>query len=210
MNIYPMKFPYFLQKAFPTVMFTKTVIPHTVYLTFDDGPTPGITEWVLDLLDEFDAGATFFCIGDRIRRYKKTINKILEHGHVIANHSYFHRDGWYLTTREFVEDVERTETFIQNFTRNKKLFRPPYGHITFMQYEALKKLDYKIVLWTNMSGDFSPDLNVENTIWSVSKKTKAGDILLFHDSKQAQKNLKAILPKILYNLKLKGYEFGTL
>ena len=210
MNIYPLKFPYFLQKAAPSVIFTKTDQPYTVYLSFDDGPTPGVTDWVMDLLDEYAAAATFFCVGDKIRKHKNKFLEIVERGHRVANHSYFHLDGWHTPTKDYVADVERTEMLIKSLTHSKKLFRPPYGHISYMQFRALKKLGYKIVLWTNISGDFTPDLDIENTIWSISSKTRSGDILVFHDSKKAEKNLKAILPQILHNLKLKGFSFEKL
>jgi len=210
MNMYPMRFPYFLRVAAPFAIFTKKNIPDTVYLTFDDGPTPGITEWVLKILEEYNAHATFFCVGKNMKKYPAITRKIIAGEHRLANHSYFHLNAWRESTKEFVADVERTEELIKTFTRSKKLFRPPYGRITPMQFSKLKSLDYQIVLWSQISGDFTDDLDIENAIWYISKETKSGDIIVFHDNLKAAENLRKILPKILYNLQLKGFNFGIL
>ncbi len=210
MNMYPMRFPYFLRMAAPFAIFTQKKMPNTVYLTFDDGPTPDITEWVLKTLEKYDARATFFCLGRNLKKHPSIVKKIIAGSHRIANHSYFHVSPWKLSTKEFIKDVERTEELINTYITSKKLFRPPYGRITPMQFSKLKTLGYQVVFWTHMSGDFNPDIDIEDTIWYISKKTKSGDIIVFHDNQKAADNLKLILPEILYNLQLKGFEFGIL
>jgi peptidoglycan/xylan/chitin deacetylase (PgdA/CDA1 family) len=210
MNIYPIKFPSIVQNLSSFVMFKKEVLPNTIYLTFDDGPTPGITQWVLDELEKVKAQATFFCLGKNIKKYPGIFEKIIKNKHSIGNHTYFHLDGWKTKTKEYIEEVERTENLIAQYTRSRKLFRPPYGHITPIQIKRLKAKDYKVILWTSISGDFSTNINIDKVIWALSYYTKPGHILVFHDSKKAENNLKAILPEVLKNWRLKGYDFGVL
>jgi peptidoglycan/xylan/chitin deacetylase (PgdA/CDA1 family) len=210
MNIYPIQFPSILSNLSSLVIFKKEVLPNTIYLTFDDGPTPGITPWVLAELEKFKAQATFFCLGRNIKKYPGIFKDIIQNNHSIGNHTFFHLDGWRTKTKIYVEEVERTENLIGQFTRSRKIFRPPYGHITPVQIKRLKDKDYKVILWTSISGDFSENLDVEKVIWALSYHTKPGHIIVFHDSKKAEKNLKAILPELLKNWRSKGYEFGLL
>jgi len=177
-----------------------------VYLTFDDGPTPEITEWVLSKLNEYNAKATFFCIGDNIRKYPEIFQKVINEGHSIGNHTFNHLNGWKTNTNNYIENAMRCD----NETRNSKLetqnlFRPPYGKIKPSQSKILRKLGYKIIMWDVISYDFDATISKEQCLENVLKNVKSGSIIVFHDSKKAFFNLEYVLPRTLEFLKDKGY-----
>ena len=210
MNFYPLKFPDFLQKLFPKIIFKQKTQEQTVYLTFDDGPVPEITSWVLNLLSQYNAQATFFCIGNNIQKYPDIFKKIIQNKHQVGNHTFTHLNGWKTNNLNYFEEIQKTEAIINSFIPSQKIFRPPYGRFKRSQINQLNKSGYKIFLWTTISGDFNPNLNPAKVIKYITKNTKTGDIIVFHDSQKASKNLKIILPEILNNLHSKGYSFKTL
>jgi peptidoglycan-N-acetylglucosamine deacetylase len=161
----------------------------SIYLTFDDGPHPEITPWVLDVLKRFNLKATFFCVGTNAGKYPKIVNRILAEGHSLGNHSYSHLNGWQYTTEEYVQDVLLCrEVFGTN------LFRPPYGKITPMQAYTLKKIGFEIIMWSILSYDFDKELNI-NDCRKKLNASSGGDIIVFHDSEKAFPNLKELLPE---------------
>jgi peptidoglycan/xylan/chitin deacetylase (PgdA/CDA1 family) len=211
MNFYPVKFPYFFQLLFPSLKYYhKTGASKIVYLTFDDGPTPEITEWVLKQLDLYQAKATFFCIGKNILEHKDIVHQVFLKGHKIANHSFNHLKGWGTKSKDYLNNVLKTDSLLNDIGYHSKLFRPPYGRITFKQIKLLQKNNFDIVMWTSVVGDFSQTLNTDRAIKYLLKKTQPGHILVFHDSLKAEKQLKAILPSVLEGLSKKGYIFKTL
>jgi len=210
MNIYPLKFPAVIQYLSSSLLFKKESSSKIIYLTFDDGPSPDITPWVLEELNKVKAKATFFCLGKNIKKYPDIFKQIIQNNHGVGNHTYFHLDGWRTKTNMYIEEVEQTENLIEQFTRSQKIFRPPYGRITPAQIKKLKAKAYEVILWTSISGDFSHHLDTNKVIKKMMKHTKSGHILVFHDSKKAAKNLKAILPELLKGWHTKGYEFGLL
>ncbi len=210
MNFYPLQFPAFLYRIFPKVIFRKETDEHIVYLTFDDGPTPKITDWVLKVLEEEQVQATFFCVGKNIENHPDLFQKIIDNGHRVANHSYKHRSGWDTTTNMYIKDILKTERIIEKFTPSKKLFRPPYGRLTPSQAMEIEKNKIQLVMWSVVSGDFSKNFNVEKAIWYLSSHSKPGEVIVFHDSEKAFNNLKEILRPIIHNLKKRGYQFGKL
>lgn len=189
-------------------------IPNTekkTYLTFDDGPTPEVTEWVLSVLKQHNIKATFFCIGDNVRKHPEIFQKVIQEGHSIGNHTYNHLQGWKTSDKDYLENVKLCETVLNNLqTANRKLFRPPYGKIRLSQSAKLRKLGYKIIMWDVLSADFdiriSPEKCLENTI----KNTTQGSIIVFHDSKKAFQNLEYSLPKTIEILKEKGFLFDRI
>jgi peptidoglycan-N-acetylglucosamine deacetylase len=192
-------------------------IPNTekkVYLTFDDGPTPEITEWVLSILKEQDVKATFFCIGDNIRKYPNLFQKVTSEGHSIGNHTFNHLQGWKTSNREYLENVRFCENVIKQKTTDgvlqSKLFRPPYGKIRLSQSARLRKQGYKIIMWDVLSADFDIQVTPEKCLENVIKNTTQGSIIVFHDSKKAFKNLEYVLPKTIEILKEKGFRFDTI
>lgn len=179
-----------------------------VYLTFDDGPTPEITEWTLNLLKEYNAKATFFCIGDNIRKYPEIFQKVIGDGHSIGNHTYNHLNGWKTATDHYIENAKLYETeHCKLKTENCQLFRPPYGKIKPSQSKTLRKLGYKIIMWDVISYDFDATISKEQCLENVFKNVQSGSIIVFHDSKKAFQNLEYVLPRTLEFLKEKGFVF---
>ncbi len=210
MNLYPLTFPSVFQKVFPSLLYHKSDNSKKIFLTFDDGPTEIITDWVLQELEKYQAKATFFCIGQKIKRNPDIFQRVIDGGHQIGNHTYQHIKGWKSDIKNYVASAMDTEKMITKYRRSSKLFRPPYGKIKMRQIKSLQENGLKIVMWTSVSGDFSRNLNTDKVINKLSRNTKSGDILVFHDSTKAAENLKAILPDLLKKLSEKGFEFATL
>lgn len=182
-------------------------IPNTenkIYLTFDDGPTPEITDWTLDILKQFNIKATFFCLGQNVEKYPKIYQRILDEGHATGNHSFSHPSGWKTNDADYFDDIERSQKLI-----NSKLFRPPYGRITKSQAKHLKE-QYSIIMWSVLSGDFDVKISPEKCLENVIKHTKSGSIIVFHDSEKAAPNLKYALAKAIENLMERGFVFDSL
>jgi len=182
-------------------------IPNTknkIYLTFDDGPTPEITDWTLDILKQFNIKATFFCLGQNVENYPKIYQRILDEDHAIGNHSYTHLSGWKTKDEDYFKDFEKSQSLI-----NSTLLRPPYGRITKSQAKHLKK-QYNIIMWSVLSGDFDEKISPEKCLENVIKHTKSGSIIVFHDSEKASKNLKYALPKAIENLMERGFVFDKM
>ena len=179
-----------------------------VYLTFDDGPTPEITEWVLFQLKEYNAKATFFCIGNNIKKYPEIFKKVIEEGHAIGNHTFNHVKGWKTSNKTYINEVESCEEVIQkSFLKHQptKLFRPPYGKIKPSQSRILRKKGYKIIMWDVLSVDFDVNITSQNCLNNVIENIENGSIIVFHDSVKAFQNLEYTLPKTLDFLKNKGF-----
>ncbi len=177
----------------------------TIYLTFDDGPTPEITNWILDQLAQYDAKATFFCIGRNVEHYPELYSNILSTSHSVGNHTYSHLKGWKTNTNEYLNDIELAKNYIDS-----KLFRPPYGRIKMQQINKLIKQGYRLFMWDVLSEDYNQNKTPEQCLNYVLKYTTNGSIIVFHDSVKAFKNLKEILPKILKIYTEKGYNFCKL
>lgn len=175
-----------------------------IYLTFDDGPIPDITEWVLDLLDQYKIKATFFCVGDNVRKYPSIYSEILRRGHKTGNHTFNHLQGIKTKTNEYLKNVEEASALIKS-----ELFRPPHGHLRFPQYFALKD-KYQIVLWDVVTRDYSKKQTPEKVLDNVKRYARNGSIVVFHDSLKAEKNMKYALPLAIEWLMEQGYVFKTL
>lgn len=182
-----------------------------IYLTFDDGPTPEITEWVLQQLKKHNAKATFFCIGKNILKNPQIFQKIVVQNHSIGNHTNNHFNGFKTTTKDYLKNIDNCESTISNNTTLKnqtsKLFRPPYGKIKPSQAKKLRKKGYKIIMWDVLSADFDASISNEKCLNNVLNHAKNGSIVVFHDSKKATEKLKYVLPKVLEYYLRKGYEF---
>lgn len=210
--------PRFVQRMFPKRIWA---LPsnHTVYLTFDDGPIPEVTPWVLDLLKKYSAKATFFCIGDNVQKHTEIFKRIVSEGHTTGNHTFHHVKGWNTITEAYIENFERCEKAMvsakydaaSEVNRNKNsnatgtLFRPPYGRITSNQARSLQKKGVTIVMWSLLSYDFDHTLSEEKCLQKVLKNLKPGSIVVFHDSIKAEKNLRYVLPKVLKFISEKGW-----
>lgn len=183
--------PKFIRETMPNLVWHISD-PNGVYLTFDDGPTPGITEWILDTLAKYNAHATFFCIGKNVELYPDLYKKILDAGHSIGNHTHNHTTGWGTPVDEYVANIEHANSFI-----GTNLYRPPYAHLTGRQVAAIVRLGYKIVMWNVLSRDYNRDLSPEGCLRNVTRHLRGGSIVVFHDSVKTFKNMHYALPRTL-------------
>lgn len=202
--MYWVKTPWWLKKLYPNLVWDIIEDTKTIYLTFDDGPIPLVTPWVLETLKQYQAKATFFCIGDNVVKHPKIFEDLKKHGHSIGNHTYNHLKGWEVTDNYYIENYKKCQ-----FLTQTNLFRPPYGKIKRSQIALLKQQypSIEIVMWDILSGDFDPKLSPEKCLKKLLKKTKSGSIIVFHDSLKAQQCLQYVLPKALDYWKNKGYSF---
>jgi len=175
-----------------------------VYLTFDDGPVPDITEYVLEVLDKYNIKASFFCVGENVLKNAHIFNTIIQKGHVVGNHTFNHLNGWKTTKKMYLENVEQCQKIIDSH-----LFRPPYGRISYAQANVLKD-KYKIIMWSVLTYDFDKSIPPEKCLTQSIKRIKKGDIIVFHDNIKAEKNMKFGLPRLLEHLLENGYRFKTL
>ena len=187
-------------------MFGQFLTMKKKFSSFDDGPTPEITEWVLGELRNYNAKATFFCIGDNIRKYPAIFQKVLAENHSIGNHTFNHLKGWKTPTEDYIENAKLCQSEIENQKSEiRNLFRPPYGKIKSSQAKILRKMGYKIIMWDVISFDFDQTISREKCLENVLKNVESGSIIVFHDSKKAWKNLEYVLPKTLKFLNEKGF-----
>ncbi|MFT5847689.1 MAG: peptidoglycan/xylan/chitin deacetylase (PgdA/CDA1 family) [Psychroserpens sp.] len=215
MKIAPVKTPLVAKKMFPNYIWDIATTNKELYLTFDDGPTPEITNWTLDTLKQYDAKATFFCIGSNIEKHPTIFENIIKDDHAIGNHTQNHIKGWTTKTKNYLKDVKEAQTIINSKTDNLQssivtLFRPPYGQIKPKQGRKLIALGHKIIMWDVLSFDWEQDLSEEKCLENVVSKSKAGSIIVFHDSVKASKNMMYTLPKVLEVFSKKGYVFKSL
>ena len=196
--------PNIVRALYPGALWRMNPNEKAVYLTFDDGPIPGITPWVLDLLDKYKIKATFFLVGDNIRKHPEEFKMILEHGHRVGNHTYNHIRGFEYKTEDYLANTEKANEMIQT-----DLFRPPHGHMGMKQYYALRN-KYKIIMWDLVTRDYSKRLNGPQVFEKVKKYARNGSIITFHDSIKAEQNMKYALPRSIEWLKEQGYAFKTL
>ena len=169
-----------------------------VFLTFDDGPTPGVTEWVLEQLAQYNAKATFFVLGKNVEMYPELYNTIIEQGHKVGNHTYSHQKGWTMSLERYLEDIDFAGSIVTT-----ELFRPPYAAATPAQIRAIAKR-YKIVMWDIVSRDYDRKLSPESCWKIVDKNIVAGSIVVFHDSEKAFRNMSYALPRTLKKVQQMG------
>jgi peptidoglycan/xylan/chitin deacetylase (PgdA/CDA1 family) len=218
MKPYFIKTPNLLKIIFNKWVWSFYTNEKIIYLTFDDGPTPEITEWTLNQLKKYKAKATFFCIGKNVAKHPEIFQKIIEEQHSVGNHTQNHLNGWKTTTQDyFINFKEADQTISNNFKRYSKLetntiqavklFRPPYGKISLKESKQIRNTGYKIIMWDVLSADFDTTISSNKCLKNVIKNTKNGSIVVFHDSLKASEKLKFVLPKILEYYSEKGYSF---
>lgn len=209
MKPYWVKTRWFIKKIFPQFVWDIPSAQKTVYLTFDDGPIPEVTEWVLALLEEHDIKATFFCIGNNIEKNPHVFQKVADAGHTIGNHTYNHINGWKTHNNAYYENIEACRQVIATRSGNdSKLFRPPYGKISMQQAKEVKSLGYKIIMWDVLSADFDTTITPKKCLDNVIKNATNGSVIIFHDSIKAFTNLEYALPRVIEYLKENGFRFG--
>lgn len=214
MRFFPAKIPYLIKRIFPNYVWDFSSNKKILYLTFDDGPTPEITQWTLNTLKKHNAKATFFCIGNNVTKYPDIIKNILEEGHSIGNHTQDHVKGWKTSTKNYLENVLKAETIIKNELKEKqqlKLYRPPFGQLKNSQGKAIIQLGYKIIMWSVISFDWEHKITKAQCLENViSKASKKNNIIVFHDSVKASRNMMYALPKVLEHFSKEGYVFKAI
>ncbi len=240
MNLIPVRTPKLLKGIFPKYVWNMPQDQKIIYLTFDDGPTPEITHWTLTILKEYNAKATFFCIGNNIEEHPQIFNDILKEGHAVGNHTFSHPKGWTTTSDVYVDQVKKTQDIIDYQVSNSKLqipnskfqtpnanqskgspivnhkstivnlFRPPYGQITPKQGRRLLALGYEIIMWDILAFDWKDSISEEQCAKNVISKARPGSIIVFHDSLKASRNMMYALPKVLHHFNEAGYKFERL
>ena len=204
--------PFFLPLFFPSSLVWR--IPANkpeIYLTFDDGPVPGPTDFVLEILAKYEAKATVFCIGDNIRKNDGVFRQIINAGHAVGNHTFNHLNGWKTSVSDYRENVARCDEIIRTLTTSPvsgRLFRPPYGRIKRNQIHALS--DFEIIMWDVLTMDYRADLKPESCLRGSIRATRPGSVVVFHDSYKAEKNLNHALPRFLDHFANRGFTFRSL
>jgi peptidoglycan/xylan/chitin deacetylase (PgdA/CDA1 family) len=199
------KAPFFLRWLSPGYLVCDIPAPEKIiYLTFDDGPIPEITPEILTILAEFNARATFFVVGDNVRKYPEIFHEVVAAGHATGNHTFHHLNGWVTSPGAYIEDVRRCDELI-----NSPLFRPPYGRFTPAQFLLLRK-QYRFVLWSVLSWDFDRKTSPEQCLKNVIDYSTAGSVVVFHDSQKAIEKVRFALPRFLERFMSLGYRFQAI
>jgi peptidoglycan-N-acetylglucosamine deacetylase len=227
MNLTPVKTSKLAKSLFPDLVWDLPSNKKVVYLTFDDGPTPIVTDWTLDVLKQYNAKATFFCIGKNVDAYPLIFKRIVYEGHSVGNHTYNHLKGWKTNTKNYLKDIDEAQEVLNNQSPipisiktkfqdlkivNRRssiinLFRPPYGQIRPKQAKQLIDLGYKVIMWNVLAKDWDASISEEKCLENVVSNASSGDIIVFHDSIKAKKNLQFALPKVLEYFSEKEFKF---
>lgn len=205
--LYLTRSPRWLRMFYKSCIWQLHPAEKTIYLTFDDGPHPKATPFVLEQLKKYNATATFFCIGKNVVKYPDIYQEIFDHGHALGNHTYDHLNGWKTKNRVYIDNVLQAAKYIPAI-----FFRPPYGKIKQAQIRQLRKQipGLKIIMWDILSGDFDTDRSPQSCLQKVLFKSRSGSIIVFHDSEKAWERMHYVLPRVLAHFTKKGYKIAPL
>ena len=202
-------------RLFPKLTWRRANVGKTIYLTFDDGPVAGVTEWVLDVLKEKKVKATFFVVGDNVHKYPEVMRRVAAE-QAYANHTYHHVKGWSYSVEHYLEEIKLCDEVMEKVTgaavsakNSRALFRPPYGRIKGNQLKAILP-HYEIVMWDVLTGDYDKHLNIEKAFQRSCRETREGSIIVFHDSYKAEKQMKVMLPRYIDYCLSQGFTFEYL
>jgi len=198
------QFPDLFRPFLGKLLWRKNPSEKVIYLTFDDGPVPEVTPRVLDLLDEYNLKATFFCVGENVEKYPELYNDVLRRGHRTGNHTFNHLKGISVSTEEYVANVQKAA---ENIDSN--LFRPPYGRIKYGQKMALRE-KYDIVMWDLLTQDYNMNLSPDSIMHNIKRFSRNGSLVVFHDSIKAERNMLIVLPLAIEYWNSKGYRYEVL
>jgi len=198
------RLPGFFTSLFKDAIWRFKEAGQTVYLTFDDGPIPEVTPWVLDLLDKEAIKATFFCVGENVQKYPDVYRQIVERGHSVGNHTFNHLQGYKQVDKNYFTNIEKAGSYI-----NSNLFRPPHGLLKVSQYNYLKK-KYRMIMWDLITCDYDCRFNHEEVLKHVTDFVRPGSIITFHDSEKAKNNMMKALPPAIKWIKEQGYRFEAI
>ena len=197
--------PKIVRLFYPNLVWKKETLTKKLWLTFDDGPHPDVTPWILTVLNTAQVKATFFLVGSQMEKFPELVNAIKKAGHLIANHSYSHKNGWVTDNNTYFQDIERC----QKLMPENNLYRPPYGKLCCTQIQKLKK-KYQLILWDILSMDFSKTITKSRIKNNVLNNVENGSIIVFHNNQKSFNNLKPVLMETISELKSKGYTFSTI
>lgn len=197
--------PWIVSVLYKNLIWKIPATKKVIYLTFDDGPVPETTEWILNELSKFNVGATFFCVGENVQKYPNLVTLIKEKGHSLGNHTFNHKNGKKTSTHQYLANIRKCAEVIDS-----RLFRPPYGKLTLQQTRGILRNNFKIIMWSLLSYDFDQTVNPEKIFRRITRRTRPGKIVVFHDNIKALSNLKAILPRYLDYCTQEGYKFMPL
>jgi peptidoglycan/xylan/chitin deacetylase (PgdA/CDA1 family) len=206
-DLYFVSTPGWVRQFFPGCIWDIRTEKKTIYLTFDDGPHPTITTFVLQELVKYNAKATFFCIGENVKKFPETYQELISQGHSVANHTMHHINGWTTADEDYLKDISEAKKYI-----NSKLFRPPYGRIKRSQLRLLHASENKMqtIMWSVLAGDWVDTLSPEKCFQQVKNTIYPGCIVVFHDSEKAYERMQYALPKILEYFSKKGFTFNKI
>ena len=196
-----------MRKLYSSAIWRVPTKEKYIFLTFDDGPIPEVTPWVFSTLKEYNAKATFFCVGANIEKHPEIFRQIISEGHSVGNHTCNHLNGWKTKTKDYLENIKRCKIVMGN--THQQFFRPPYGKMKRSQFSTLNS-QFSIIMWDVLSGDFDQTISEEKCLKNVLSKTREGSIVVFHDSLKAKKNLFFVLPKFLEHFSKEGFYFERL
>ncbi|HSF46548.1 MAG TPA: polysaccharide deacetylase family protein [Chitinophagaceae bacterium] len=198
---YTVRTPYLFKLLYRSCVWDMPRNSNKVYLSFDDGPHPEVTAFVLDLLRAYQAKGSFFCIGENVMKYPEMYRRIISEGHAVGNHTQHHKNGWKTSNKEYLDDIREAQQYIDS-----DLFRPPYGRVSFSQLRVIQQqMRFKPVMWSIVSGDFDTEISPERCAKNVLNNLKSGDIIVFHDSEKASDRLKYALPLVLEEIRTRGW-----
>ena len=202
--MYLIRTPWWVKIVYPECTWSVKTSEKVLFLTFDDGPHPFATSFVLEQLNKYNSHATFFCIGKNVEQNFKIYSSVIEAGHSVGNHTYDHLNGWKTSDKKYLENIFKAKQIIDS-----NLFRPPYGRITKFQLAQLSADKYKMktIMWSVLSGDFDSKLSPEICFLNVVRNAKPGSIIVFHDSEKSYEKLRIVLPRVLEHFSKKGFEF---
>ncbi len=198
------RLPHLLKLFFPSLIWEIKTSEKEIFLTFDDGPHPEITSKVLDILDQYRAKATFFCVGENVEKHTETYQQILKKGHRTGNHTFNHLNSWKTPANAYYENIQKCTQVVDSH-----LFRPPFGRIYPNQIPYLK-MQFRVIMWTVLTEDYVPELSPEKCFKKSIQTTRPGSIVVFHDSVKASKNMLYVLPRFLEHFSKLGYRFPTI
>lgn len=204
--------PTLLKKMYPTAIWRKDKLANEIYLTFDDGPIPSVTQNILTILKKYNVKATFFCVGDNIVKHPLVYQQILDEEHSVGNHTFNHLNGWKTHSNKYIENVELCAQAMNTVggNKNNNLFRPPYGKAKKAQFSRLSNTNYSTIMWDVLSGDYDENTTPEKCLSNVTKHVRNGSIIVFHDSIKAQKKVEYALPRFIEYALGEGFEFEKL